>query len=130
VDGAALLRQHLSGLLRGVDPKHLVEGHEVDRERVGLLFVSYLDMMDITVELGKPVHVVPDALRAGMEDVSAVYVLVASHLGNEPGIAVAGNVSPLLYDQYIMSLILQLPGTGRSIDAGTDYQYTHAASLP
>ncbi len=83
------------GFFGGAGSVYLMEGEEVDGERVEAVTVRDLHAVDVVVERGVAVDVVPDLGRISMEDVGAVDVFVAVGLFAVAGEAVAADVVSL-----------------------------------
>ena len=115
-----LLVEDFHGLGRRGDVEHLREGVHVEGHVVHLALVVGDRGVDEVVELRKLVHIVPDVLVRGVEDVRAVLVDVDAF--DLFRVDVAGDVVPFLQNEDRKARLHCLMGKHGSEQAGADHQ--------
>ncbi len=120
---ASLRRPH-----RG--PEELVDRVQVDRQRVDGALRRRLDPVLVGPEPGVGVHVVPDLVVVGVEDVRAEHVDQHAGRGVPLGMAVAGDMGARLADGDGVPRLGQRPGDHGARQAGADDHHFGHVPLP
>jgi hypothetical protein len=81
-------------------PEELVDRAQVDRHRVHLALVGGVDLVHVVGEGREPVHVLPDPLVAGVEQVRAVAVHLDARRRVVLGVGVAADVAAPVDDRH------------------------------
>ena len=116
----ALVFNDLLGLLRGHNPPHTIEGIHIKGQRIKLPFVVCHGRIGKAVEFGEAIHIVPNPIVIGVEDMGAVFVhLNALHLF---AVDISGNVIPLVHHKNGKALVGCLAGKHGTKQSCTDYQ--------
>ena len=113
-----LLCNDILGLLRGTNAPHLGEGIHVKRQVVQFILVHSHRGVDVVVELCELVHIIPDGLVAGMENVSTVNMNVDTAL--LLGVYVTCDVISAIDYKTSLSLLLCFISKGCAEQTGTN----------
>ena len=82
------------------EAEELVNGGEIDRERIDLSLVVTEDLMAVAVEVGEPANIIPNFFVGGVEDMGAVAVVSDAGFRIGSRITIAADMIALFDDEY------------------------------
>lgn len=110
------------GLIRGIGGmEELVNGAEINWQRINFASVCSINFMNIIREFRKAISIIPDALVGSMEEMGAVFMAFDTGFGVKFGIAVATEMRALVdQEDFFVTFVRDALGHGKAKKAGAN----------